>query len=325
MPFLIIEHRETRRGIVLNGRALIGRWASNEVVVDDPGVSRVHAWVAHAEGQRYVLTDARSRSGTRVNGQAIGEQRCTLNDGDEIRIGPSLLTFGAGDALPEGIEPVAPPAQRVDEQADIAGILFDCVCQAPLWAPHALAGQVKRCHYCRQRIVIPHNSGLSAELAPARRKSAAVAEPSSVKTCSICQWTIDPASDETAACPDCGLTFHAECWTENLGCSSYGCAQVNALAPKEDKALAEGADVLVVEPSAPAAAWDTILLAASVTASLIGVLLFGVPALIVVGAIAFYIFRGDGLRRRTVIALASAVALAGSIVGVAMSYWWWFV
>ena len=46
--------------------------------------------------------------------------------------------------------------------------------------------------------------------------------------CSICQSPIDDGED-TLACPECHLPFHAECWQENMGCAAYGCPQVNAL------------------------------------------------------------------------------------------------
>jgi|WetSurMetagenome_2_1015567.scaffolds.fasta_scaffold62990_2 hypothetical protein len=42
------------------------------------------------------------------------------------------------------------------------------------------------------------------------------------KVCSICQTAI-VAGEPVLECPDCGLPFHQECWTENRGCSAYGC------------------------------------------------------------------------------------------------------
>ena len=53
-----------------------------------------------------------------------------------------------------------------------------------------------------------------------------------LRECGICQSAIFP-DENTTTCPRCNLTFHAECWTENLGCASYGCEQVNALKPRE--------------------------------------------------------------------------------------------
>jgi Prokaryotic RING finger family 1 len=42
------------------------------------------------------------------------------------------------------------------------------------------------------------------------------------KECSICQTAI-VAGEKVVQCPDCALPFHEECWTENRGCSAYGC------------------------------------------------------------------------------------------------------
>ena len=42
------------------------------------------------------------------------------------------------------------------------------------------------------------------------------------KVCAICQTAI-VAGEHILYCPDCRLPFHKECWTENRGCSAYGC------------------------------------------------------------------------------------------------------
>ncbi len=54
------------------------------------------------------------------------------------------------------------------------------------------------------------------------------------KLCSICQTGII-GGEKVVSCPHCGLPFHAECWTENRGCSAYGCAS----APKTVKQQTE--------------------------------------------------------------------------------------
>ncbi|HEY2588541.1 MAG TPA: FHA domain-containing protein [Tepidisphaeraceae bacterium] len=48
--------------------------------------------------------------------------------------------------------------------------------------------------------------------------------------CGACQSPISML-EPTTTCPDCGVAFHADCWTENRGCSSYGCKQVGILDP----------------------------------------------------------------------------------------------
>lgn len=42
-------------------------------------------------------------------------------------------------------------------------------------------------------------------------------------TCPICGCGFEEC-DEIRVCPDCKTPHHDECWTENHGCSTYGCA-----------------------------------------------------------------------------------------------------
>ncbi len=42
------------------------------------------------------------------------------------------------------------------------------------------------------------------------------------KQCSICQSSI-LGGEQVLNCPSCSLVFHADCWSENRGCSAYGC------------------------------------------------------------------------------------------------------
>jgi hypothetical protein len=43
-----------------------------------------------------------------------------------------------------------------------------------------------------------------------------------VQRCPYCLWAIG-ADDSVNSCPDCQNRYHAECWTENLGCATFGC------------------------------------------------------------------------------------------------------
>lgn len=42
------------------------------------------------------------------------------------------------------------------------------------------------------------------------------------KNCSYCHYPIKPSQD-VHECPACKIIHHAECWTENGGCTTYGC------------------------------------------------------------------------------------------------------
>jgi hypothetical protein len=71
---------------------VLGRMADCDVVVADPRSSRRHAEI-RPSGSGFVVTDLGSMNGTLVNGTAIREQ--PLADGDEIRLGNTVLRFEA--------------------------------------------------------------------------------------------------------------------------------------------------------------------------------------------------------------------------------------
>ena len=68
----------------------LGRGLGNDVVLDDPRVSRHHAEI-RVLGGKYCLYDLKSTNGTHVNGQRITER--VLSDGDTISLGETELVF----------------------------------------------------------------------------------------------------------------------------------------------------------------------------------------------------------------------------------------
>ncbi|MCS6834595.1 MAG: DUF3662 domain-containing protein [Anaerolineae bacterium] len=74
----------------------IGRAEHNDIILDDPHVSRHHAQIRLRWGV-YTLFDAESASGTFVNEVRVREHR--LQNGDTIRLGQSLLLYLAEDNL----------------------------------------------------------------------------------------------------------------------------------------------------------------------------------------------------------------------------------
>ncbi|MCE5241530.1 hypothetical protein LLH23_23955 [bacterium] len=50
------------------------------------------------------------------------------------------------------------------------------------------------------------------------------------KTCPYCRFPIKP-DEQVIACPACKLPHHADCWTENRGCTTYGCRGAAGAAP----------------------------------------------------------------------------------------------
>src|SRR5690606_35028092 len=160
------------------------------------------AWIEPRDGG-WCIGDAGGANGVYVNGERI-EHWSTLSDGDEIQIGPALLTFSASSQLPRGLKLLS--MQQAQTGADHSGCLITCACGTPAWVPAVLAGRQRPCVHCGQPLQEP----------PAMPEA----------TCSICQCAI-AAGETIHTCSDCGGTFHAACWQENFGCSSYGCPQVD--------------------------------------------------------------------------------------------------
>lgn len=79
-------------------RTRIGRWAGNDIVLDNPQVSGAHA-VLLITGTSLAIEDLGSKNGTYVAGARI--TRAPLLDGAVVTLGPYTLTLEAGrDALP---------------------------------------------------------------------------------------------------------------------------------------------------------------------------------------------------------------------------------
>ena len=86
------------RVVALRGAQLrIGRDPGNDLVLDDPNVSRRHAEVRRTGDGAFVLHDLHSRNGTRLNGRPVRAARMAL--GDVIGIGPYRLVFDGGTLL----------------------------------------------------------------------------------------------------------------------------------------------------------------------------------------------------------------------------------
>jgi ABC transport system ATP-binding/permease protein len=68
----------------------LGRDRANDVVLEDPNVSRFHAEVERV-GDRVAVRDLSSRNGTRVNGELM--RQALLEPGSEVGIGPYSLIF----------------------------------------------------------------------------------------------------------------------------------------------------------------------------------------------------------------------------------------
>jgi hypothetical protein len=93
--FLIVDGR---RAVDLNGPLVsIGRALDNDVILEDPRVSRKHAQV-RLRYDRYVLYDLGSRGGTQVNGYTVEE--CVLHSGDVISFSGVQVVYGEDRSTP---------------------------------------------------------------------------------------------------------------------------------------------------------------------------------------------------------------------------------
>lgn len=97
-----------KRIVPLNAEIFnIGRHPDNDLVLEDPRISRHHLQLRLRHG-RYTLYDRQSRGGTLVNGQRINEH--LLAPGDVIRLGSISILYMEDDA----------PARRLsDTQIDM--------------------------------------------------------------------------------------------------------------------------------------------------------------------------------------------------------------
>lgn len=73
---------------------LIGRAASNDIVLNYPSVSRAHAALMRQKDGTWIVTDLGSKGGTRVNG-AVVEGSCGVTYGDVIEAGGVEMTLVA--------------------------------------------------------------------------------------------------------------------------------------------------------------------------------------------------------------------------------------
>jgi diguanylate cyclase (GGDEF)-like protein len=74
----------------------IGRSSKNDLFLDQESVSRHHARITF-DGTNYWVGDLHSTNGTFVNDEPVREQR--LRDGDQVRIGRSILKFMTGENI----------------------------------------------------------------------------------------------------------------------------------------------------------------------------------------------------------------------------------
>ena len=100
------DSRPEQAFLIINGNTLplnlpvinIGRREDNQIVVDDPRVSRNHAQLRAVKGH-YILFDLNSTGGSYVNGVRVANQ--SLNPGDVISLAGYPFIYGEENATPK--------------------------------------------------------------------------------------------------------------------------------------------------------------------------------------------------------------------------------
>lgn len=114
-PFLILDGR--RHVNLLQATVSIGRALDNDVIIEDPRVSRHHAQLRRRYG-RYVLYDLGSSSGTQINGYPVEE--CVLHAGDVLSFAGVQVIYSEDPPTPipiPGVEDTpALPAQETEPE-----------------------------------------------------------------------------------------------------------------------------------------------------------------------------------------------------------------
>ena len=115
MARLIITHQGTviKEYDLSKEKVTVGRKPSNDIILDDPTVSGVHAAFLHM--QHTYIEDLKSTNGVKLNGKPVNKRQ--LNHGDIILIGQHEFKF-IDDAVQdfESTVVIAPPVQASIEK-----------------------------------------------------------------------------------------------------------------------------------------------------------------------------------------------------------------
>jgi diguanylate cyclase (GGDEF)-like protein len=85
-----------KRAALGHGSFEIGRSSKSDLPIDQESISRHHAKIIF-DGTNHTIEDLSSTNGTFVNDQKI--ERATLRDGDQVKLGRSILKYMSGDNI----------------------------------------------------------------------------------------------------------------------------------------------------------------------------------------------------------------------------------
>lgn len=117
---LKLRGRELSRHPITKRITRIGRDATNDVSVDNPGVSRMHASVRFTGGGFHVV-DEGSANGIFVNGEEV--DTLPLTGGDEIQFGKFIAVFLLdGGSSPQDLQDAADEGQQAVDPVETTSI-----------------------------------------------------------------------------------------------------------------------------------------------------------------------------------------------------------
>ncbi|MBN2408525.1 MAG: sigma 54-interacting transcriptional regulator [Candidatus Aminicenantes bacterium] len=122
MAFLILVKpgRKARVFPLIKPTTAIGRRPVNDIILEDPFVSRTHAEVTLLEDGSYTIRDRGGTHPVRVNGRPAAEQN--LRDGDRVQIGSSTLLFKLQEPSPEAVVEFQAEPDQTMESVEIAAM-----------------------------------------------------------------------------------------------------------------------------------------------------------------------------------------------------------
>jgi len=112
----VVSAQRSSRVELGSNRMSVGKASENDIALDDPSVSHLHAVLEHFPAG-WCVTDLGSSNGTWLNGERIWSSRRVRHD-DEIRIGETRLLFRdpTGAVQPETDVENAPPPLTARER-----------------------------------------------------------------------------------------------------------------------------------------------------------------------------------------------------------------
>ena len=154
-----------RRALILEGdRLTLGSASDNDIVVDDPSVSRIHALLHHING-RWFVEDCGSRNGTTLNGHVVTSTH-PLRPTDELRLGRARLTFcGQASAGGQPTDAVVERPAITAREHDVLVALCAPLASGDVFTEPATVREIAAALHVTENAVKLHLANLSSKFA----------------------------------------------------------------------------------------------------------------------------------------------------------------